>query len=279
MNDHDKAVRQFCLEALEPIVQTLLKNGVTYKEFAELSKKAFILVAQQNYGIRGRSANTAKVSALTGIDRKQIKRISDELKLGDTDDSQQSQPLDRITRILSAWYEEYSDDVGCPINLPLKSDQPDQPSVLSLIKRFAGDIPATTLLKEIQNSGCIEELKNNHWRVLRRQYINVKTDADSVIRSGRVIQDLGRTIIYNLYESGEELEGKRFERRTTVERIHKKHLPEFNELLKDEGQKFLDNLDAWMIAREAPATETNKNFIRLGVGMYLIFASHNQEKM
>ena len=175
MKNHREAARQACIEGLEPLIKILLENGMSYKEFAELCKVIFVDVAQKNYGIRGRPANTAKVSAITGIDRKQIKRITDQGLQADLLDLKA--PLDRITRVLSAWYEEdlYVDkSTGKPIVLPLDTDDPEKPSLMKLIKGFCGDVPATTILKELKNNQCIREVSPQCWEVLTREYISPK---------------------------------------------------------------------------------------------------------
>ena len=271
MNDQRKAARQACVDALEPLVKILLENGITHKEFSELCKSIFVDVAQKNYGIRGRLANTAKVSALTGIDRKQIKRITEQNQSGQT--LLPNVPFDRLTRVLSAWYEEpsYLDSKEQPIILPLEADSEEGLSLMNLIKRFSGDVPATTLLRELKQNKCIEEIGNDYWKVTSREYIHSKADSESIIRTGKVIKDLGTVIHHNLYKADGEKENKRFERRTTNEDIPKKYVEEFNQLLNEEGQKFLDSLDQWLIDKQVEGVDPDdKKYIRLGVGMYFI---------
>lgn len=268
MSEYKKAAKQACKEALGHLVQVMLENGITYKEFADLSKEVFVEVAQDNYGIRGRIANTSKVSALTGIDRKQVKRISDERH---TSNEVLDMPLDRITRILTAWHEDpiYLNKRKTPIDLPLESSD-NTVSVMALIKRFSGDVPATTLFKEIKKNNCIQQLEDSRWRVLQREFINTKTDSGSIIRAGSVFNDLGSVIYHNLYNATDKVD-KHFERRTTNENIPEEFSEEFNQLLNVEGQNLLDKLDNWLNEREVTLEESdNKQSVRLGVGMYFI---------
>ena len=65
---------------MRPIIMLLLRNGVTYKEFALLCKSIFVEAAAADYGIRGRPTNVSRIAVLTGIDRKEVKRIRDLLQ-------------------------------------------------------------------------------------------------------------------------------------------------------------------------------------------------------
>ena len=274
MISQKQAMRQACIDALGPLVKILLENGMTHKEFSELCKFIFIDMAQKNYGIRGRLANTAKVSALTGIDRKQIKRITDKNAQGD--EWVIDVPLDKLTRILSAWFEDamYLSSTGRPAELPLEATS-GEPSLMGLIKRFCGDVPATTLFRELKQNGSIKEEKGL-WSVQSREYINSKADAESILRTGKVIKDLGAIIHYNLYVSDDETLERRFERRTTNENIPIKYEKEFNEILRHEGQKFLDELDKWLMDKQVEnVSSDDKKYIRLGVGMYYISSDNN----
>jgi hypothetical protein len=50
------------LRWLWPIARWLLKSGVTWKEFAELSRGVFIDVAEKEFGVRGRPTNVSRIS-------------------------------------------------------------------------------------------------------------------------------------------------------------------------------------------------------------------------
>jgi len=63
-----------CRAMLRPIVRLLLKNGVMWKEFAEVSKNVYVDVAGSEYGISGRQTNASRVSILTGLSRREVKR-------------------------------------------------------------------------------------------------------------------------------------------------------------------------------------------------------------
>lgn len=46
----------------EPVVRLMLRSGITWKEFSELSKAKFVEVAGAEFGIRGRPTNASRVT-------------------------------------------------------------------------------------------------------------------------------------------------------------------------------------------------------------------------
>ena len=73
------------LVALKPIAKMLLRNGIGYREFAEIAKSAFVDVATSEYGLRGRPTNISRVAVMTGVTRKEVRRIRDKIASGDND--------------------------------------------------------------------------------------------------------------------------------------------------------------------------------------------------
>ena len=44
----------------------LLKHGITWNEFGEISKEAYVKAARDDYGIQGRPTNNSRVAMMTG---------------------------------------------------------------------------------------------------------------------------------------------------------------------------------------------------------------------
>src|SRR5215467_10963761 len=65
-----KSVHQW----LKPLIHVLLSCGITWKEFAELSKTAYVEVATRNFGKRGRPTNVSRTAVLTGLGRKDVRK-------------------------------------------------------------------------------------------------------------------------------------------------------------------------------------------------------------
>ena len=245
---------------MKPIIMLLLRNGVTYKEFSQICKSIFVEAAAEDYGIRGRPTNVSRISVITGIDRKEVKRIKDLLQANHTAiEAQQTQ--DRITRILTAWHQdkEFTDESDEARRLPVEGSCG---SFTSLVKRFGGDIPVQAFLKEMERVGLVQRTDAGI-QVLARYYFPANSDPEALLRAGSVISELAETLFHNLYFADDEKPGtrkiRRFERRASNNRIDPKYKKAFYKLLNKEGQEFLERIDDWMSRHEIDVDNSTDN--------------------
>ena len=151
------------LIALRPIAKILLRFGIGFREFAELAKTAFVDVATSEYGLRGRPTNISRVAVMTGLTRKEVRRIREKIEQGDHSVVVKSTPL---AAVLHRWHseEEFLNSSGHPKTLPFAGERG---SFTNLVKRFGGDIPPGAMRTELKRVGAIRE-ENGELSVLKR---------------------------------------------------------------------------------------------------------------
>ncbi|MDX1508421.1 MAG: DUF6502 family protein [Woeseiaceae bacterium] len=244
-----------------PVARILLRAGINWKEIAEVCKATYVEVATQDFGIRGRPTNVSRVALMTGFSRREVRRLRDLL------DDEQPAALEHVNsaqRVLSGWYEDddFVDTNGAPRPLLAAGSNP---SFETLCSRYSGDVPATTMLKELLKIGAIGEAEDGRLVAKTRAYIPFPTDPTQMLRSGKVLEDIGQTVAYNLYRK--EGEPSRFERRAEVTVMPESAVAEFREYIEKEGQAFLERVDHWLTEREDESATTG---VRLGLGTYWI---------
>ena len=259
---------------LRQLASVLLKCGVTWKDFSNLSKSVFVEVASKEFGIKGRDTNISRVSILTGISRKEIKRLKENSQ--ESNENLVSKPTD-ATRLLAAWYldPDFVDADGVPKILSLEGESH---SFNLLHERYGGDIPVQAMLKELVNTKSVEinkDSKNTSVKVLRRYFIPKSLDSEMLLHFGRALHDHAATINKNINQ--EKKSDPLFERVASVNYIDKKHLKEFNSYLNVKGQAFLEDIDAWLIARSSPTEQPSTKTIRLGAGIYALHSLSIEE--
>lgn len=129
----------------------------------------------------------------------------------------------------------------------------------------------TTLLKELISTGCVRRRPDGDGRlqVLRRDYIPQSIDAHMVRLAGARLTDLATTHSHNLTRT--DRVAARFERAAVNDRIPSSAAKEFRKILEQEGQAFLERMDAWLTAQQRLSPEgAEVQMIRLGVGVYHI---------
>jgi hypothetical protein len=248
---------------MTPLVRWLLRSGVTWAEFAELSKATFVDVARSDHGIQGRPTNSSRVAMLTGLSRREVTRVRDVL-LGERPPA--DAPENRFSQVLSGWHldPEFVDSAGQPKVLPAHGATG---SVEVLLKRFAGDLPHRAFLKELERHKLIEKAGRDGFRVLQRDYIRGVGDPDGVRQLGVALHDHATTLVHNV--DTERDDEARFEKMATTTRLAPRYARVFADVVAKQGQAFLETMDAWL-ARHEVREPNDSGAIRIGVGVYLI---------
>jgi hypothetical protein len=151
-NEQSKILSAFQL-VLRPVVKILLRYGIGYNEFAEIVKTAFVDVSTTEFGIRGRPTNISRVAVMTGLTRKEVRRLRTKIESGGRGIRNRTTP---ITEILTRWYSDndYLDKNGQPAVLPYAGDNN---SFSSLIRKYAGDVPPGAMRTELKRMDLVDE--------------------------------------------------------------------------------------------------------------------------
>ena len=264
-NVDQAALRLACRTLLKPIVSFLMKCGMTSREFNDIAKSAFVEVAGEEYGIKERQTNTSRVSLLTGISRKEVKR---QRELLENPQPRPQQKTTDATRLLSGWHQDpdFLDQHGQPVALSVNGDGA---SFAELCTRYAGDIPATTMQKELRRVGAVEAGADGNLYVRRRYYMPTQFDPQWIMNAGSTFADLGENINQNLISDAAN--PGRFLGRATEENIDASSIPEFKKFIEQHGQPFLELVDDWLAAHRNDKPEPgHSSQVRLGAGLFLI---------
>lgn len=258
-----KELVRACRHLLRPIISFMLRNGMNWKEFSEISKGMFVTVAADEYGVHGRPTNNSRIAILVGLSRRDVAKYRDMDGNEDAGAASQRHPA---TRVLSAWHQDkdFTNTDGNPLDLAYDGDTV---SFVSLVKRFGGDIPAGAMLTELERVAAAEKLANGHIRVLSRNYIPEGFSAENIRMLGAAVHDLTSTINFNLNRG--DSQSPRLRR--VVENLHIRPdaVTRFRELAADEGQKLLEKLDDWLSNHELDGkADKNNTGVRTGVGIY-----------
>lgn len=160
-----KVLNSFQL-VLRPIVKILLRYGIGYNEFAETVKTAYVDVSSSEFGIRGRPTNISRVAVMTGLTRKEVRRLRTKIESGEDIVVVKSTP---ITEILHRWHaeDEFLDASGRPATLPFSGTEK---SFSALVKKYGGDVPAGAMRAELKRVGSIEENEDGDLTVKLRSF-------------------------------------------------------------------------------------------------------------
>ena len=152
------------LVALRPLARALLRAGIGHREFSEISKLAFVEVATSDYGLRGRPTNISRVAVMTGLTRKEVRRLRNKSDKGNDVEIVRAAPM---SIILHRWYTEsdFISESGVPMELEFSEGLN---SFSELVRRNGGDIPAGAMRTELKRINAIAETDDGKLQVLKR---------------------------------------------------------------------------------------------------------------
>ena len=252
-------ILEACYQLLRPIARFLLRSGVSYREFDAVAKQAFVLVASTDYGIRGRPTNVSRIAAMTGIPRKEVKRLRDVVKL------EPAEPWRRLGPpgdVLHGWFTDpaYRGANGRPAELSFDSGAA---TFSQLSRRYAGDIPPGALRAELLRLGVIEETPRGTLRPLQRHVVPSSFDEKLLTSISFSLYSLASTVAFN---TDPKRRGKgRIERFVNNSELPRAKQPAVRAELRERIKAFSEDVDDFLAANEDPAQESGP---AVGVGVF-----------
>lgn len=185
-------IRKVLMGVLLPLARTLLRCGVSYTEFADLSKRAFVEAASSDYGVRNRPTNIARVAVMTGLSRKEVSRVRKELKKYRST----ALPYRNIpAEVLHRWYTDaaFSDLGGHPKSLAFSGAK----SFTTLVRSITSDIPARTIERELSRSGALRLTPGRKLLPVAREYVPDTASSKLIEGLQYGLRRLAETICFN----------------------------------------------------------------------------------
>lgn len=256
----EDSIAAACRLILLPIAKFFLRHGLTHREFSEIAKWAFVRVASEDYGLRNRRTNASRVAVMTGLSRKEVRRMRE---IADSNFFSQTSSWNRASLVLRVWYSDHRflDETGAPRPLPFDTGHP---SFVGLVKSCAGDLPVGALSRELLRSGCVRQYASGMVTPVSRSYSPANSSSEAIRHFGVALRNLAETLCYNLDSNRDA--APFFERTTWTSELDASKHARFQTLAQQHSKDFVELLDDWISAHEAP--EDADPGIVTGVGVY-----------
>lgn len=262
-DDTQQKILNAFLVALRPIAKILLRFGIGFREFSEIAKTAFVDVASTEYGLRGRPTNISRVAVMTGLTRKEVRRIREKITTGHGPVTVKSTPL---SEILHRWHSEndYLDSSGKPAVLQFAGVDN---SFSDLVKKFGGDIPPGAMRTELKRVGAVEENETGELKVVKR-VVHPIGECDYLITSLiHALYPISSSIEHNLSKNKDENNWPQIN--TYSQSIRKSDMPRLRRIsldrLMEVSESFDDLFMAYESLHENDASENDHNVVAVGV--------------
>ncbi len=268
MNAHEPETTEDVLLAatsqiLRPLMRVLLRNGIACAAVRELMRRAAVGVAREDFGLDGKSPTQARISVITGLSRKEVARLLNELETAGRVPVEERR---RAAIVLGAWRRDpdFCDEHGEPLRLPLSGDI----SFAELCKRHSGDMKPRSIADELVAAGALEEV-DGLLTMTTGGYVPAKDPMELVRMLGTDTAEFIETIDHNL--RAQEGEARLYQSKVHYDTVPAGCEEEFRRYAAERAQALLVDLDRWLSARDRgdqPADGERR--ISLGLGAFHI---------
>lgn len=247
---------------LRPLVKILLREGMTYGEFAELAKWVFVDVAGRDFTLPRRKQSTSRISVITGLTRKEVARLRE--APAPEEDRLQAK-YNRLARVISGWRRDpqFLGTDGRPAVLDLADSSP---SFAELVRRYSGDMTARSVLDELHRANMVDT-SDGRARLLKDAYVPDAHAGEKLHILGIDTELLIDTIEHNLStETGQPF----FQRKVAYDNLPQESIPEFRKLSAEQAQALLELLDRHLAQHDRDANPASEGTGRMeaGLGIY-----------
>lgn len=257
-----QSIKRAIRRIVRPLVRVMLRNGLAHADFAALVKGVFVEVASEDFDIPGKKQSVSRVSVLTGINRKEVKRLM-ELPA----DSPDVDNNNRAARVVSGWMrdDEFTDSQGKPIPLQLVSSD-GQPGFDLLVKRYSGDMPVRSILDELVRVGAAA-VSDGQIALTASGYVPATSNDEMLRLSAESVSDLLKTVDYNL--QGDQ-PVSRLQLSVAYDDVPDSGVELFRTLSREKSLELLTDLDKVLASQDRSVNPSVKGSgrYRTGIGIY-----------
>lgn len=257
-------------KVLTPLVRVMIRYGFSYGTFSEIARSVFVEQAYKQLQRENQKPTASAVSALTGLSRKEVSRLS---KGGDAELVETEQKRNRAAQVMSGWSNDPDfSNQGQPKILPLTGESG---SFAELVRRYGSDVTASSILALLIRNGAVEN-GDTTVRLLSDAYIPMGTPIERLEILGTDANELITTIAHNIDAAPDQ---RVFQRKVSVDQLSADDVADFRAFSDEQSQALLETYDAWLTNRARQFTSTDdvvKNKA-VSVGIYF-YASDRTER-
>lgn len=248
---------------MRPLVRLMLRKGVTFNSFTHVLKEIFVEVAEQEFRIDGKPASDSRISLITGVHRKDVRRLRAQPAAGDAG---MPEAVSFGAHLVSIWLNQapFCDQPGQPRALPRLASVGGDGSFDSLVAALSTDIRARVVLDEWLRLGVVRVDEQDQVHLQTRAFIPQRGFEEKVAYLRHNLHDHACAAVHNLTETGEPF----FERAVHYDSLSSAGVEHLKTLVQSDGMQVLvalNQLAAELEARDPTPADARQ---RITVGLY-----------
>ncbi len=185
---------------LRPLVRLLISKGMGLPALTEVLKQVYVDVALTEFPTKGKKQTDSSISILTGVHRKDVKRLRTVKDKG----PQAPRSISIGAQMVSRWVGSpaTTDKKGRPLPLPRQAESPGGPSFDALVAGISTDVRPRAVLDEWLRLGIAHLDKQERVVLNQMAFVPQKGLEEKAFYLGRNIHDHIAAASHNLLGEG-----------------------------------------------------------------------------
>jgi hypothetical protein len=191
------AVQRALTRVLRPLVKLMLAQGITFPAVAEVLKELFVEVADRDFRIAGKAQTDSRVSLLSGVHRKDVKRLRESPPATGRDaPSAVSLGSEIVGRWLGA--ADFTDKRKHPLPLARLARGAAGPSFEALVESVSKDIRPRAVLDEWLRLGIVHIDDKDRVCLNQQAFVPEKGFDEKAFYLGHNLHDHAAGAVHNM---------------------------------------------------------------------------------
>ena len=171
---------------LRPLVRLFVRSGIAFPVICDLLRELYVNVAEYDFALPDKEQTDSRVSLLTGIHRKEVRR----LRGAGAPVTAVPTALSRTSNILASWLASprFTDASGAPLALP-RTAEGSAPSFDALVASVTKDVRPRAVLDEWLDRKLVAIDENNCVALLETALVPKSGDEQALYYFGRNLHD------------------------------------------------------------------------------------------
>jgi hypothetical protein len=252
-----KAVVMLC----RPLIRLLIEKGITFPQFRELMKELYVEVADKEFSLDDKKPSDSRVFVLTGVHRKDIKRIRQQSELADV---KITSSASLSGEIVARWTSmpDYLDEKGAPRRLA-KSGKTDEASFEQLVSSVSKDVRPKVILEEWLRLGIVR-MNDDHVALNKSAFVTNKEFKEMAYYLGHNVHDHMASCVNNILANEDPM----LERSVYYACLTESSVNELNAVASKKGDELLQHLNKQAIKLYDADKDKDDATYRMRLGVY-----------
>lgn len=250
---------------MKPVVRLLLARGISYVQFTDWLKHVFIETAVETFGDADKGINDSKISVITGVHRKDVKRLR-ELSLTDAE-AKVPNNVSWGSQLVSAWLNKPNYNNGDqPAAIARLRKQGQDISFEALSEIITRDVSSRALLDEFVRLGIVTIDDKDMVQLVTTAFIPAKGEDEKAYYLGLGVGDHASAAVNNVLSQ----QPASFDRLVHYNHFSAQSIEVIEKLSREQGDQLLQTINKEAEKQNIlnPAQNENRKRFTLGVYFY-----------